>query len=70
MTVRVRFKELKKNFDQEATVGLKCDFREEELQVRITELVVVTTPNDDYTKELLATEKGYTVKQLLQSGRK
>ena len=39
----------------------KCEFTEAELQERIMELVIASNPNEDFRKELLAQNKGYTI---------
>ena len=52
------------------THGQKCEFTEEELQERTMEIVIASTDNEEFRKELLAKEKGYTIKQLLETGRK
>lgn len=47
-----------------------CKFTENELQERIIELVIATTPYPEFQKELLGQEQGFTVNQLLELGRK
>jgi len=39
------------------THALKCDFKEDELQERIIELVIASTPHEEFRKELLSTYK-------------
>jgi hypothetical protein len=50
--------------------GSKCDFSEEELQERVIELVIASTPSEDFRKELLAQQKGFKIPALLDLGRK
>ena len=48
----------------------KCELDVNELSERIVELVIASTPISDFQKELLAKPKGFTVKELLECGRK
>ena len=48
----------------------KCDFTEAELQERIIELTLSTTPNKDFRKELATQALGFPIKSLLEMGRK
>ena len=48
----------------------KCELSEDDLCERIIELVIASTPIMEFKKDLLSQAKGYTVKQLLECGRK
>ena len=50
-------------------LALKCDFSEAEINERITELIIASTPIVEYQKELLQKDKGFTLKEALQLGR-
>lgn len=51
--------------------AVKCDFGDDnELQERIIELVIASTPYEEFRKELLTKEKGFTIKETLELGRK
>nr|XP_054760675.1 uncharacterized protein LOC129266939 [Lytechinus pictus] len=47
-----------------------CDFEEAELNERIMELVIASTPSLEFQKSLLDQPKGYKVEQILVEGRK
>ena len=47
----------------------KCEFSDSEGNERILELIISSTPNLDYRKELLAKAKGYTLQQAIKLGR-
>ena len=48
----------------------ECDFTENELSERVTELVIASTPNEAFQKDLLDQPKGYKIEELLGEGRK
>ena len=48
----------------------ECDFAEAELQERIMELVIATTPCEQLQRTLLEQPKGYTIDKILHEGRK
>jgi len=51
-------------------LGAKSKLTAGELHTRIIELVISSTPNDDFCKELLGQPETYTLKKLLEDGRK
>ena len=50
--------------------ALLCDFTDNDMADRIMELVIDSTPFDEFRKELLEKPKAYTLKQLREDGRK
>ena len=50
-------------------VASKCDFSEAELNERLIELIIISTPIPEYQKELLTKDKNFTLNQALQLGR-
>lgn len=52
------------------TKGAECDFTGDGLSERIIELVIASTPIEQFQKTLLDKPKGYTVDELLTEGRK
>jgi len=52
------------------TLGEKCKFTARELEARLMELVITTTPNDDLRKALLGQPETYSNQELLEDGRK
>ena len=50
--------------------GIKCEFTAVELHGRIMELVIGSTPYDDFRKELLGQLNTYTILHLLADGQK
>ena len=52
------------------TTALKCQFEEKELEERIIELIIASTPIEAFHRELLIKEKGFTLEQTLQEGRR
>ena len=51
------------------TTALKCQF-DEELEERIIKLITASTPTEAFQIELLSKEKGFTLEQTLQEGRR
>uniref|UniRef100_A0A8C9SGK0 Gypsy retrotransposon integrase-like protein 1 n=1 Tax=Scleropages formosus TaxID=113540 RepID=A0A8C9SGK0_SCLFO len=47
-----------------------CELSEDEMQERIVELVIMSTPMDNFRRELLGKEKGFTLQDMLMEGRK
>ena len=47
-----------------------CDFEETELSERIMELVIASTPSEEFQKSLLDQPKGYKIEAILTEGRK
>ena len=52
------------------TQALKCDFTEEERDERLLELIIASTPYDNFRRDLLGKEKGYSLKDALTEGRR
>ena len=52
------------------TLALKCEFTEAELNERLIELIIASTPNDAFRKELLGKARGTAIKDVLTEGRK
>ena len=52
------------------TLALKCDFSEEEMSERILELIIASTPHEEFRRDLIGKEKGYGIAQILKEGRK
>ena len=48
----------------------KCQFSEDELNERLMELVIASTPHDGFCKDLLTKPVGYKISELLVDGRK
>ena len=51
------------------TQALKCEFEESELEERITELMIASTPIETFQRELLGKAKGYKLTDALAEGR-
>ncbi|XP_014667285.1 PREDICTED: uncharacterized protein LOC106808892 [Priapulus caudatus] len=47
----------------------KCEFVAEELHERLIEMIILSTPFDDFRKELLTKVKGHEIRQVLERGR-
>ena len=52
------------------TLALKCEFSEQELNERMIELIIVSTPHDSFRKELLGKARGTSINDVLTEGRK
>ena len=52
------------------TQALKCEFEESELEERITELMIASTPIEAFQRELLGKAKGYKLTDALAEGRR
>ena len=52
------------------TLALKCQFTDVELNERMLELIIASTPYDSFRKDLLGKPVGYTTAETLQEGRK
>ena len=52
------------------TLALKCQFTDVELNERMLELIIASTPYDSFRKDLLGKPIGYTTAETLQEGRK
>ena len=52
------------------TLVLKCDFTDEELNERIIELIIASTPYEIFRNELLNKPKGFKISEVLAEGRK
>ena len=50
--------------------ALKCEFEESELEERIIELMVASTPIEAFQRELLGKAKGYKLTDALEEGRR
>ena len=48
----------------------KCQFTDMELNERLIELVIASTPYESFCKDLLTKPVGYTISDLLVDGRK
>ena len=46
----------------------KCKFENNELNERLIEIIIVSTPVEDLHKDLLSKPKGYLIKDILESG--
>ena len=74
---RLEFSQLRQNADENITdfvsrlrdKASKCDFDADELNQRLIEMVISSTPNDDFRKELLTKPKEYKVSELIEKGR-
>jgi len=51
------------------TLGQQCEFKEEELQERIIELIIASTPMEPFRRELLGKGKQITLEQVVCEGR-
>ena len=51
------------------TQALKCEFEESELEERIIELMIASTPTEAFQRELLGKAKGYKLTDALAEGR-
>lgn len=47
----------------------KCDFGEAELNERLIEMVILSTPFEDFRKELFTKPKEFPIKDVLEKGR-
>ena len=47
----------------------KCEFGKAELNERLIEMVILSTPHDEFCKELLTKPKGHPVNEVLERGR-
>jgi len=52
------------------TQALKCEFEESELEKRITELMIASTPMETFQRELLEKANGYKLTDALAQGRR
>ena len=52
------------------TQALKCEFEENELEERIIELMIASTPIEAFQRELLGKAKGYKLTDALAEGRR
>ena len=52
------------------TLALKCQFTDVELNERMLELIIASTPYDSFRKDMLGKPIGYTTAETLQEGRK
>ena len=52
------------------TLGLKCDFSDTELSERLLELIISSTPHEEFCRDLLSRPKGYSIAEILIEGRK
>jgi len=52
------------------TLGLKCDFSDTELSERLLELIISSTPHEEFCRDLLSRPKGYSIAEILKEGRK
>ena len=50
-------------------LALKCEFEGNELNERLIELIIASTPIPDYQKELLGKNKTFTLDEIIQLGR-
>ena len=55
---------------RERTQALKCEFEESELEERIIELLIASTPIETFQRELLGKAKGYKLTDALAEGRR
>ena len=55
---------------RERTQALKCEFEESELEERIIELMIASTPVEAFQRELLGKAKGYKLTDALSEGRR
>ena len=47
----------------------KCNFEPDELNERLIEMVILSTPHEDFRKELLIKPKGHQISEVLERGR-
>ena len=47
----------------------KCEFSKDEVNERLIEMIILSTPFEDLRKELLAKPKGHSITDVLQKGR-
>ncbi len=52
------------------TLAHKCELSNEEINERLIELIILSTPHDSFRKELLGKARGTTIKDVLTEGRK
>ncbi|XP_062855044.1 uncharacterized protein LOC134318174 [Trichomycterus rosablanca] len=52
------------------TLALKCQFTDEELNERLIELIIASTPHDALRNDLYSKPKGYLITDVLAEGRK
>ena len=52
------------------TLALKCDYTDDELNERIIELILASTPFEAFRNELYSYPKGFKISDLLAEGRK
>ena len=52
------------------TQALKCEFEESELEERIIELMIASTPKETFQRELLEKANGYKLTDALAQGRR
>lgn len=52
------------------TLALKCQFSDDELNERIIELIIASTPHDAFRNDLYSKEKGFPIADILKEGRK
>ena len=52
------------------TLALKCEFSDGELSERLIELIIDSTPYEAFRNELLSKDKGHSLKDTLEAGRR
>lgn len=52
------------------TLALKCQFTDEELNERLIELIIASTPHDALRNDLYGKPQGYSLADVLKEGRK
>lgn len=52
------------------TLALKCQFTDEELNERLIELIIASTPHDALRNDLYSKPQGYSLADVLKEGRK
>ena len=74
---RLEFGQIRQNADENITdfvsrlreKAIKCDFEEDELNQRLLESLIISTPFEDFRKELLGKSKDYKIKAAIEKGR-
>ena len=52
------------------TLGLTCDFNDMELSERLLELILSSTPHEEFCRDLLSRPKGCSIAEILKERRK
>lgn len=52
------------------TMALKCEFEDKEIEDRLIEIMIASTPIEDFQKDLLGKPKGYKLQDAIAEGRR